>query len=135
MAMPAQWRIMGGLLAGALLVGTGVGVALGDDDAVAEVRSAATEHRAPSGAPSGVNEYGETYGSSADAATPYDEPDLILVVTNEGPEAYVKREELNGPTPASPEEAAAMSRSATERTITAYAKDGRTVVGTFTIGG
>lgn len=75
------------------------------------------------------NAAGLTYGSLADSPRPDLEPDLAWVVTDDGGSGYVYSRELSPPppdpaTPASPVLA-----------LRAYASDGVTVVGTFTIGG
>lgn len=74
------------------------------------------------------NAKGLTYGSAADAPRADLEPDLIWVVTDSGGSGYVYGRDLNAAPPASAEPGA-------KRMVTAYAEDGVTSVGTFTIEG
>ncbi len=86
---------------------------------------------------------GLTYGSAADATSPANEPDLILVVMDDGNEGYVKKVELDEANGAaavatfkSPEEALTWQeacRNAPAPVVPVYAVDGRTVIGTFTL--
>lgn len=79
-----------------------------------------------------LNSQGESYGSLADARTPAEEPDLIFVASDDGQFGYVKKDELDGPVPRTPEEAA--KYTARTRTIPVYKSDGSTRIGWFTIG-
>jgi hypothetical protein len=58
-------------------------------------------------------------------------PELIQAAGDNGVLGYVRLEDLEGPQPATPEEAVAMSGET--RVIPVYAEDGETVVDTFTI--
>lgn len=78
-----------------------------------------------------VNDSGLTYGSSADAPSPDQEPDLIEAIGTNGKVGYVLRVDLYGEEPASPEEAARLVSE--DRDIPLYAADGKSVVGAFTI--
>jgi len=80
-----------------------------------------------------VNASGLTYGSGALAASYADLPDLSLVRTNQGRNAYVFTRELDsddgsvfGGTGVDPHE---------KRTLAAYESDGKTRAGTYTVGG
>lgn len=75
------------------------------------------------------NALGLSYGSAANAPRPDLEPDLVWVVTDQGGDGYVYNKGLATPPPKTAAEAAASARS---RTLTAYAADGVTKVGTFT---
>lgn len=79
------------------------------------------------------NARGQTYGSSAFSKAPADDPDLILVVATNGQEGYVQAGDLNGPTPRTPEEAAAMSKTP-PRSIPVFLSDGQTQIGIFIVG-
>lgn len=77
-----------------------------------------------------TNDGGQTFGVLDDVNNP---PDLILVVTNEGPEAYVYATDFFGDRPSNPEEAIKLAAEPLEEIVlTAYAEDGKTRVGTFT---
>lgn len=80
------------------------------------------------------NENGQTYGSSADAISPYTEPDLIIAHGVDGTIGYVMKKDLDGEMPRTPEEALANQRNApASRTIPLYDVDGKTVIGEFKI--
>jgi hypothetical protein len=116
-----------------LLLSAGVVVAasvLGIGVAQAVV-GATTPHSASDSVPSGVNEFGETFGPEGFGET----FDLIAAVGDDGTFGYLRSEDLNGPVFASPEEAAAWMATEFEskRVIALYSSDGRTVVGSFTI--
>jgi len=89
-----------------------------------------------------TNERGQTYGSAdGRVENPADgtvvEPDLTLVLGNDGVVGYVLSTDLN-PVFANPDEVAAwlLEHPVTEdRDIPLYDKDGTTVIGTFTIQG
>ncbi len=99
--------------------------------------TAATAWSAPAdpGAPSfATNERGQTYGSALGAEV---DPDLILAYGVDGKLGYVRTTDLDGPTPASPEEALTTQRemqASGGRTIPLYAVDGVTVIGRFKVG-
>jgi hypothetical protein len=81
------------------------------------------------------NENGQTYGSSADATSPYTEPDLIRAYGVDRTIGYVLKKDLDGVKPRNPEEALAIqkSRPAGGRDIPLYDVDGKTVIGVFHI--
>lgn len=84
------------------------------------------------------NENGQTYGSSADADSLETEPDLIAALGVDGTEGYVKRTDLEGEMPRTPEEAIASmnnNEASNGRQIPLYAADGKTVIGVFNVGG
>lgn len=54
------------------------------------------------------NKNGQTYGSTADAASPETEPDLISAIGVDGTAGYVLKKDLDGEQPKSPEEAIAI---------------------------
>ncbi len=91
-----------------------------------------------------TNASGLTYGSAAAAAPhPENEPDLILVVSNEGSEGYVYKTDLDeatGSTAAStfrsPDDALAWQEDRIKQgpvVISVYQEDGQVRIGTFTI--
>lgn len=90
------------------------------------------------------NASGETYGiSSVDGMRCGDEPDLIAVMTNEGTTGYVTKEEINADAASTLEEAnkimeerkkAIENGTYSPTILNAYDTDGKTIVGTFTIG-
>lgn len=88
------------------------------------------------------NQRGQTYGSSA-GACPSQEPDLILAVGRSGNTAvrgYVLKSQLavaSGDSVDTPQAAVAWTRAHAGKaaTIPLYTRDGRTVIGQFTIGG
>ena len=86
-----------------------------------------------------VNENGETFGTGADAKYPEDEPDLVAALGDNGIEGYVRKTELDGETPSTPEEAIRLqeerkAKGNPPRIINVYESDGVTVIDTFTIG-
>lgn len=107
-----------------------------------------THHLAPCSttpAPAGTypsNQAGQTYGSSA-GACPAQEPDLILAMGRSGNapvRGYVLRSQLavaSGDSVDSPQAAVAWTRAHAGRdtTIPLYTRDGKTVIGQFTVGG
>jgi hypothetical protein len=82
------------------------------------------------------NKNGQTYGSSADATSPYTEPNLIKAQGVDGTIGYVLKTDLDGKMPRNPEEALAQqkSRPAGGRDIPLYDVQGKTVIGVFHIG-
>lgn len=90
------------------------------------------------------NASGQTYGISGIEGLRYrDVPDLIAVITDEGANGYITKEDFWGDEPSSPEEAVKMMEERetaikngtyAPEVVTAYDSDGKTVVGTFTIG-
>ena len=81
-----------------------------------------------------VNASGQTYGSGAGVSKISQEPDLMRAVGTNGKVGYVYSSELNGPQPKTPQQAVALD-SRGPRTIPLYASDGKTVIGSFVIGG
>lgn len=78
------------------------------------------------------NARGMTYGSSLDAISPETEPDLILATGNNGRLGYVRATDVTPVSPATPEEAIAQN-GAPARTVPLYARDGVTVIDSFTM--
>jgi hypothetical protein len=81
------------------------------------------------------NGQGQTYGSASDAPSPEDEPDLIRAYGVDGTIGYVKKEDLDGPRPKTPEEAVRLTNEAKPREIPLYDDDGETIIGKFIVGG
>ena len=81
-----------------------------------------------------TNASGLTYGSDFGAAQ---EPDLVLVIGDQGREGYVYSVELYPPAPPSPREALATQTPADEieAVLKVYLSDGLTQIDTFTIYG
>lgn len=124
-------RVFAGALIVGLILGTLAATAL------------AIEHSRPSYS---VNAAGQTYGSAAHAMSPDEYPDLIAAVGVGGVRGYVYKEDLEGETPRSPEEALAIQKQNDLRMAAAapgtrvvmdeiplYAADGKTVIGKFQI--
>lgn len=91
-----------------------------------------------------INEKGQTYGSNL-ANTKYgNEPDLILVETDNGKSGYVYKDDFydTANQPKNPEEAVAYTKMVEKKVkkhgyykaIPVYEKDGTTVIGSFKIG-
>lgn len=89
------------------------------------------------------NAAGETYGSALAATSPSNEPDLILVVTADGKQGYVRKHDLdeaNGAAAAAtftnPAQALAWQAAQVGKThtITVYTSDGTTIAGEFVVG-
>lgn len=89
------------------------------------------------------NEHGQTYGSLLDSNSPNDEPDLILAVTTQGEEGYIRKLDLDretGEHVSNPEEALAWTAELESRdpniavTIPVFEIDGQTYIGEFLIG-
>lgn len=79
-----------------------------------------------------TNAAGQTYGPGESGVFDYNWPDLVRVLSEEGKEGYVYREQLVAPMPTSPEDAALISEAFEgERTLEVYEADGVTVIGTF----
>lgn len=90
-----------------------------------------------------TNQNGLTYGSASDVATSDLEPDLIAVVTTDGRDGYVYKEDLDeASAPAfSQDEALAKMRKKDSLSpedamisIPAYDVDGTTIIGEFLVG-
>lgn len=76
------------------------------------------------------NRYGQTYGPD------FLEANLIAVISAEGYKGYVYGEDMDSPDFHSPEEAIKWQESKPEyRIIPVYKSDGKTVIGTFKMGG
>lgn len=89
-----------------------------------------------------VNDNGLSYGSSADASSLENEPDLIEVLATNGRTGYVLKRDLDAAdgtaatqTFKSPEDALEWQRSrgSAPVTIPVYESDGTTVIGEFTV--
>lgn len=81
------------------------------------------------------NGQGLTHGSTSDASTSsYEEPELIQAIGIDGTTGYVKKEDLNGPQPKSPEEAVRLTNEAKPREIPLYDVNGKTIIGKFIVG-
>ena len=78
------------------------------------------------------NSRGLTYGSDAEAENLKESPDLVAVVGDNGVGGFVYEEDLAGPEPSSPEEAATAQGEA-PRVLTVYDVSGTKVVDTFTL--
>ncbi|MFJ7186014.1 peptidase M56 BlaR1 [Lysinibacillus xylanilyticus] len=81
------------------------------------------------------NGQGLTYGSASDASSYEDEPDLIRAIGIDGTTGYVKKDDLNGPQPKTPEEAARLTNEAKPKEIPLYDVKGETIIGKFIVGG
>ena len=80
-----------------------------------------------------TNAAGETYGRDKPLV---EEPDLIAAVGKHGVHGYLRRSDVEGTPPATPEEAEEQTkRSLRGYTVPLYAADGVTQVGVFQIGG
>ncbi|MFJ7185065.1 metal ABC transporter substrate-binding protein [Lysinibacillus xylanilyticus] len=80
-----------------------------------------------------TNENGQTYGPDMGELM-LDEPDLISAIGIDGTVGYVKKEDLNGPQPKTPEEAVKLNE-AKPREIPMYDVDGENIIGKFIVGG
>ena len=86
-----------------------------------------------------VNENGETYGIDGMGIYSEDRPDLIFATGDHGKKGYIRKTELDGEQPSTPEEAVKMmeereAQGNPNRIINVYESDGVTVIDTFTIG-
>ncbi|KKM09708.1 hypothetical protein SY88_17350 [Clostridiales bacterium PH28_bin88] len=83
-----------------------------------------------------TNESGETYGSALYATSLETEPDLISARGVDGTLGYVRKVDLNGEMPETPEQALAEMRrwAGKVRQIPLYDVDGKTVIGVFNVG-
>jgi len=82
----------------------------------------------------GTNENSQTYGTDLSRRIMGNpQPDLLAAVNQDGIQGYIKYEDLMGPQPRNPEEAAAMQKAGLfkKREIPLYAADGKTVLGSF----
>lgn len=84
------------------------------------------------------NPQGQRYGSEADAATPQDAPDLISACGVDGRTGYVRRADLRGPEPRTPNEAIEITEAAIAagpRLIPLWSADGIARIGSFLVNG
>ncbi|WP_062071235.1 hypothetical protein [Demequina sediminicola] len=128
-----------GIAAGAaFVVGAATSPSLGEPTGVPSPEAGDARVKDDSAFP--MNASHETYGSAADAASPEQEPDLILVVATNGKLGYVRAAELNKASGADidnaedaatwQEERLASGRGASNM-VPVYDKEGRTVIGQF----
>ncbi|GAA3413565.1 peptidase M56 BlaR1 [Paenibacillus hodogayensis] len=83
------------------------------------------------------NESGQTYGSAVNALTAEEKPDLMEAYGEGGVKGYVRKKDLAGEDPKTPEEAIAlMNKQIAEgpKTIPLYKEDGKTVIGVYKTG-
>lgn len=83
------------------------------------------------------NENGDTYGSAFHARTNEEKPDLIEAIGEDSVTGYIRKKDLDGNMPKTPEEATALKNKQqvkNPRQIPLYEKDGKTVIGTFMVG-
>lgn len=81
------------------------------------------------------NSHGQTYGSDAHATSLASEPDLILTQGTNGKIGYLRKSELFGTMPKTPQQAVAMNAQAqVAKKVPLYASNGTTIIGTFIIG-
>ncbi|WP_394192047.1 metal ABC transporter substrate-binding protein [Paenisporosarcina quisquiliarum] len=81
-----------------------------------------------------TNENGQTYGPNIRDLMLV-EPDLISAIGIDGTIGYVKKDDLDGPMPKTPEEAVRLTKEAKPREIPLYDVDGETIIGKFIVGG
>ena len=85
-----------------------------------------------------INSSGETFGSELAATSYEDRPDLIAAVGVDGISGYVRKTDLDGDMPNSPEEAVKLMHSPeylyTARVVPLYDSEGKKVIGEFEIG-
>lgn len=80
----------------------------------------------------GTTASGESYGVAGSSVA--DSHDFVAVLADNGEFGYVRADQYyGGPEPATPAEAIAEQRAATNRQLPVFATDGKTVIGTFTI--
>ena len=99
---------------------------------------AGTPSRPGPAKPFAVNANGQTYGSDAQSTSLATEPDLILAQGTNGKIGYVRKSDLFGVMPRTPQAAVAGENPngvQPVRAIPLYASDGTTVIGTFIVGG
>lgn len=124
-------------LAAAILVGAITGFAA--TSATADAVNTENKQGERVSKPFAKNAQGQTFGSAMDAASPADEPDLIRAVGDGGTIGYVKKDDLDQGQPKTPEEAVAFEASkkaqaSKGRVLNLYAEDGKTVIGTKSVG-
>lgn len=82
------------------------------------------------------NQNGQTYGSAMNVTSVNELPNLIKACDSHGNIGYVWATDVLGEAPKSPQEAVAQnSKSEVVRQIPLYDVDGKTVIGSFNIGG
>lgn len=119
--------IAGGILTAGILLGT----------IAAESTIALTEKSSKAVTVYPKNENGDTYGSAFHASTNEEKPDLIEAIGEDGVTGYIRKKDLDGDMPKTPEEATALMNKQQvkgPRQIPLYEKDGKTVIGTFKAG-
>jgi len=143
--------VASGVIVGAAL-GAFSGVAAATEPSAPSTTNAAAEPSAPSTtdasqasekppAPEGtryrVNASGHSYGSAAYAEQLGGSPDLVRVIMADGNDGYVYESELESDRPDTLEEGLALARKGVVKRepITAYAADGKTVIGEFPMRG
>jgi hypothetical protein len=81
-----------------------------------------------------INDNGQTYGPNMGNMTSIlGDPDLMLAKGENGTIGYVKKVDLEGPQPKTPEEAVKLNK-AKQREIPLYDVDGETIIGKFISG-
>ncbi|MFJ8896653.1 hypothetical protein ACIRCZ_18870 [Leifsonia sp. NPDC102414] len=88
----------------------------------------------PTHAPYKHNQAGESYGSDVGIRSLSEEPTLIAAIGVHGKHGYVRSNELNLPSPKSPEDAVRQMKNQSARSIDVYEADSKTVIDTFLIG-
>lgn len=122
------------------LVGVLISVCVGLPAGFAVTTAAFATGDSTSGPNYPVNASRQTYGSSALARTPAEEPDLIAVEMANGVTGYVYREALakaSGDWVKTPDRARAEMAAPDynkPKTLRAYVSDGKTFIGTWTFG-
>jgi hypothetical protein len=137
MSMKHKFSIAGAITIAALIIGVSTGAAaVGTSHSTPAAAVAKPANAQGTGPHYHRNASGRTFGSAADANSSEQFPDLIYVSTDQGGRGFVKKEDLEGPRFTKPQDAVVWSRlnSGKPRVITAYASDGKTELGTFTIG-
>jgi hypothetical protein len=82
------------------------------------------------------NQNGQTYGSAMNVTSVSQLPDLIKAQGTNGQVGYVRAADLLGTPPKSPQEAVAQnSKFQVAQLIPLYSSDGKTVIGSFKMGG
>lgn len=134
-----------GLLAGTAVVGSVLGIGI---TSIAFAGGAEAPSAPPTEAVSAAplpdiaepvydfNQLGQSFGSLVGVADQKLWPDLIDTIGDDGKtQGYVLKSDFLGPQPRTPEEAIKIQNEVNSkpRTIPLYAKDGITVIGTFTI--
>lgn len=122
-----------GVIAGSLLIAGAT--FLGTSTAIGQVDSVALPTQGQADRPDfPTNANGQSYGSLKYVEVAEDEPDLILVISDQGSEGYVNRTDLE-PELKSPAEVEAWlaSRTPEDLILPVFTNDGQTQIGTFTL--